>query len=172
MTYTPPPPAQFAGIGIAAFALLLITAALAVIANWSWGSTGRGVEAGFASESSIQAPASVAIGAVEPGRVGRAEIVIANPGAKAVVVERIESSCECLTVDPPALRLGPGESSVLRVVFDSSREADFRGELGVEVTGRAGDRVVFRTVVELEVKTPASVSAATARSLAWGGCEQ
>lgn len=146
-----------------AFALLLITAVPAVIANWSWGSTGRGVEAGFASELLIQAPASVAIGTVEPGRVGGAEIVIANRGATAVVVERIESSCECLTVDPLSLRLGAGKSGVLRVVFDSSQEADFRGELGVELTGRAAGGVAFRTVVNVYVKSPVPTGTGLAR---------
>ena len=153
MTYTPPP--RFAGLAIGAFALLLITAVPAVVANWPWRSTGRGVDSGFATGSSIQVPASVAIGVVEPGCVGRAEIVIANPGGSAVAVERIESSCECLSVDPPSLRLGPGESRVLRVVFDSSREPDFVGELGIDVTARvASGTISFRTMVDVEVESP------------------
>lgn len=87
MTSTAP---QFAGPAVESFAVPCFTAVVAVTAHGPWGPSGRGIEAGFASGLLIQAPASVAIGAVESGRMGRTEIAVENSSTTAVVIERIE----------------------------------------------------------------------------------
>ena len=84
----------------------------------------------------------------------------------AVEVERIETSCHCVRVEPMSLSIEPGESTTLTVSFDPSEDPDFRGGLAVEVLGKdRDDDVLFRTRVDLTVRSasatppPASNSA-------------
>jgi hypothetical protein len=70
-----------------------------------------------------------------------------------VAVERIETSCPCLQVDPKSLQIGPGERISLRVTFDPSHDPDFRGGLAIDVTGYTKDgSIVFRRRVDLDVR--------------------
>ena len=138
--------------------------------TWHPWKVGSSVETSVSRSSLIHAPESVPMGVVERGGVGRAEIVVANSGDSLVVIDHIESSCECLTIEPRSIRLGPGESSVLRVVFDSSRELDFVGELGIEVTAReASGTISFRTMVDVEVESPRTGGLDTVRTHAREG---
>ncbi len=68
-------------------------------------------------------------------------------------MQRIETSCPCLTTTPGPIWIGRGECKVLAVEFDPSQESDFRGSLAIDVTGYDGDAVAFHTLVELEVRT-------------------
>ena len=75
-----------------------------------------------------------------------------NHGSKPVSIERIETSCPCLTITPGSFRIGPGEKKGAAVEFDPSAEPDFRGGLSIDVTGYAAGGVAFHTLVRLEVK--------------------
>jgi hypothetical protein len=70
-----------------------------------------------------------------------------------MMIERIETSCPCLATTPGSIRISPGESKVLAIEFDPSAEPDFRGGLSVDVTGHAGERVAFHTLVNVDVRT-------------------
>ncbi len=52
------------------------------------------------------------------------------------------------------IQIGPGEAKSLTVRFDPSAELNFRGGLSVEIAGiGTGERVVFRSQVDLEVRS-------------------
>ncbi len=98
-------------------------------------------------------PVSLDLGVLKPGAQAESAVELYNPGPARLVVDGIETSCECLTVAPAFLRLGPGETERLTVRFIPDAEEKFRGALAVVVTG-VGERgrVIFRTRVELEVR--------------------
>ncbi len=75
-----------------------------------------------------------------------------NRGSRPILVQRIETSCPCLTIEPRSLTVGSGEKQVLGLAFDPSGDLDFRGGLAIEVTGFAGGAVAFQTLVKLEVE--------------------
>jgi len=87
-------------------------------------------------------PETLPLGTLEPGRTAEATVRVRNPGAKPVVVDRIESSCPCIRATPGTLHIGPGESAALTLRFDPSDEPDFRGALAVEYEGKTTDGTV------------------------------
>ncbi|MGC8643870.1 MAG: DUF1573 domain-containing protein [Isosphaeraceae bacterium] len=85
-------------------------------------------------------------------RTARVSLALKNQSARPLAVERIETSCPCLTVGPMAVRVEPGRVVQLTAVLDPSEEPDFRGPLSVSVVGRGGGRYLFRTWVDVEVR--------------------
>jgi hypothetical protein len=76
-----------------------------------------------------------------------------NPGPRPVSVERIETSCPCIRVEPARFKVGPGEFAELVARFDPSHDPDFRGGLSIEVVGRSSrDFVLFRARVNLDIR--------------------
>ncbi len=69
-----------------------------------------------------------------------------------VTIDRIETSCLCIDVGGVPIRLGPDESTELKVTFSPSDESDFEGRLSVRVTGYLADGGIgFQTTVNIEV---------------------
>jgi hypothetical protein len=97
----------------------------------------------------------VSLGVVGIGQEARADLTLANPGSQALTIERVETSCSCLTIAPRSIRIAPGESKTLSLEFDPSEEPDFRGGLSIDVTGFAAGGVAFHTRAKLEVRTEA-----------------
>jgi hypothetical protein len=78
-----------------------------------------------------------------------------NDGDVAILIDRVEASCACVTAGPLPLRVAPGSGAALTLRFDSSKEPTFRGTLGVEVVGRSADgRVRLTTNVRVSVLDP------------------
>jgi Protein of unknown function (DUF1573) len=97
-------------------------------------------------------PDPVSLGVIDRGQKAKAAFTLVNHGSQPVAIERIETSCPCLTTTPGSIRVSPGERMVLAVEFDPSAEPDFRGGLSIDVTGYSGDRVAFHTLVNLDVR--------------------
>jgi Protein of unknown function (DUF1573) len=97
-------------------------------------------------------PDPVLLGVVDRGQKAKAPFTLVNHGSQPVTVDRIETSCPCLTATPGSIRISPGERKVLAVEFDPSAEPDFRGGLSIDVTGYEGERETFHTHVNLNVR--------------------
>ncbi len=97
-------------------------------------------------------PSRVALGELKAGQSARAEITLRNPGLAPVTVDRVVSSCPCITVSPLPACVPCSGSAVLVVAFDPADEPEFRGGLSVELSGRgAADSRLFEAVVEFEI---------------------
>lgn len=103
----------------------------------------------------LESPASIALGRLAPGERAEAGWTLSNRTAAVVRLDRVESSCPCVRVEPIPTTIDPGGQANLRVVFDPAEEPDFRGGLAVDLTGRGPTGVVlFRSTVDLTVSGP------------------
>jgi len=99
-------------------------------------------------------PHPLSLGKLRPHQPASASASIHfhNPGRAAVVIGRVETSCDCIRLGPLPLSIGPDGDATLGATFDLSAEPDFRGGLSVEVAGwNPEGLVVFRTRVLLDV---------------------
>jgi hypothetical protein len=79
-------------------------------------------------------------------------VKIGNFSDAAVSVDRWSVSCECLSVEPRAVALGPAESTYVRLRFDPTKEnGNFVGDLKIIVTGLAGQGHVCAFEVPVSV---------------------
>ena len=102
-------------------------------------------------------PELVLLGTLAAGQHAEATITLLNPSRDAVQIDRVETSCPCLSAEPTKFKVGPGESAEVRLAFDPSQEPDFRGGLSIEVIGYgAMAKIAFRTRVNLDVHAEAS----------------
>jgi hypothetical protein len=100
-------------------------------------------------------PSPLELGTLDPGVIGKTGFEIWNSGTETLTVARVEASCPCVSATPAPLRVAPGTAASMSVQFDPSEEADFRGSLAVELTGKAiDDTVLFRTRVHVEIADP------------------
>lgn len=96
-------------------------------------------------------PDPVVLGIVHPGELAETSLSVRNTHDETVTIDCIETSCLCISVGRVPVRLGPGESTELKVTFDPLDDPDFEGRLCVEVTGYLTDgRVGFQTKVNVE----------------------
>ncbi|MFI5457736.1 MAG: DUF1573 domain-containing protein [Isosphaerales bacterium] len=99
-------------------------------------------------------PSPISFGVLDAGKSGERLVPLRNPQSEPVYLERIETSCPCIKVMSAPIQIGPGETKNLIVRFDPSAEPNFRGGLSVEIAGFGkGERVVFRSKVNLEVRS-------------------
>ena len=99
-------------------------------------------------------PDPLSLGMLKPHQAAQAGGELHNPSTREIVVENVETSCECVEVNPKSFRLGPGETTSLKAEFDPSHDPEFRGRLAVQVVGHGpGNTIVFQTIVKLEVRT-------------------
>lgn len=103
-------------------------------------------------------PNPISLGAVLTSKKAKASFTLANHWSQIVAVERIETSCPCLTISPESFHIQPGERKSIAVEFDPSTEPDFQGGLSIEITGYAVGSVVFHTLVKVEVLSKARVN--------------
>jgi Protein of unknown function (DUF1573) len=80
-------------------------------------------------------PDPVEFGVVDEGQVSNAVLSLTNRGSRELVIDRVETSCPCLTITPGRLRIAPSERKVVAVVFDPSGEPDFHGRLSIDISG-------------------------------------
>ena len=98
-------------------------------------------------------PRTLDLGVLPLGRTARGEFRLANRLDESIAILRVETSCECVTVNPDSFRIDPRGEIPLRIAFDPSGEPNFRGKLRVEVIGYGpSDQIVFRTSVRVEIK--------------------
>jgi hypothetical protein len=106
-------------------------------------------------------PDPINLGVLKPGQSVEVTLTLQNPrSAEALTVERVETSCSCVSVSPLPTRLESGESDSLAVKFDASKEPDFRGRLSVKLTGLgANESTLFETRLNVEVQSDSSPEA-------------
>jgi hypothetical protein len=101
----------------------------------------------------VEAP-PLTLGALSPGESAQAALRVRNGGSDTVRIERVETSCPCVSVNPSRATVKPGCTAELTVAFDAEHSPDFRGPLRVAVLGRGpDDRVAFQTAVDLSVES-------------------
>lgn len=97
-------------------------------------------------------PDPVVLGTISAHQPATTSIRVKNLRTVPVILERIETSCPCITLGDIPAHLEPDAPTDLRVAFDPSYEPDFVGALAVSVVGYLADgEVGFRTMVKLEV---------------------
>jgi hypothetical protein len=77
----------------------------------------------------------VDLGTLRPGQSAQATITLRNTSEKPVIVDRIETSCECLELSHTTLTLPRWSSVSFRVDFDAASAADFSGNLRIRING-------------------------------------
>jgi len=95
----------------------------------------------------------VSLGVVSRGQRANAAFSLANRGSLTLTIERIETSCACLSTTPGPIAIEPGGKKLLDIQFDPFVEPDFHGSLSIDVTGYARSGVAFHTLANLEVRT-------------------
>ena len=78
-------------------------------------------EIGQAAASARDEPESDIVRNLErAGQRAQAKITVRNHGLQPVDIQRIETSCPCLRVEPVSLTVGPSESAEIGFAFDPS----------------------------------------------------
>jgi len=97
-------------------------------------------------------PDPISLGTLGNGQSAKAAAFVRNPGAGAVTIERIDTSCPCLRALLEPTTIGPGETGRITLSFDPKDEPDFQGELSIEVVGyEIKKEVAFRTFLRATV---------------------
>jgi len=102
--------------------------------------------------SLIAEPSTIELGRLKPGQNASRAISLRNRGSAPVTIERIETSCPCISAKAAPSHVRSGESALLTVNFDASEDPQFRGRLAVECIGLSSSgEPVFRCRVDLSV---------------------
>ncbi len=97
-------------------------------------------------------PDPIEFGTLNQGEVAQASLRIQNNRSAPVTIERLETSCPCISMEPIPLHIGPHETQTLTVNFNPSTDGEYEGRLGVQVTSYlTGGVVGFRTEVKLNI---------------------
>lgn len=81
-----------------------------------------------------------------------AGFTLTNPGERAIEVDRIETSCDCVAVVPQPFQVPSKGGVPVQVIFDSSGQPEFLGKLRIDVVGYGRlDQMLFRSYVYVEV---------------------
>lgn len=96
-------------------------------------------------------PARVDLGSVRP--LSRHEVAakIANPTQAAIA--RLDSSCECLSLELPRRRWEPGETVSAKLIVDLAKDPDFKGNARLTVSALdVGGKELFRITCDVSVQ--------------------
>jgi hypothetical protein len=92
------------------------------------------------------------LGAVPQGATDRFFMPVVNPRDEAITIESWETSCDCLTIRPDRLTIGPHSTKYAIATCNFSNEPDFQGDLRIEVNGRdATGQSHFKDSISLSV---------------------
>jgi hypothetical protein len=92
------------------------------------------------------------LGEVPAGGRKQREFWLTNRTGSPVEVAKIESGCDCLTIDLPDRVVSPAQKVAGRLLLDLRQEPRFRGRLGIDVKGKdKSAQVVFALVVNVSV---------------------
>jgi hypothetical protein len=97
-------------------------------------------------------PDPVSLGVLSSGQKSRTDFTLVNRTSQPLTIERIETSCPCLTTALASTSIGPGEKKVLSLEFDSSAEPDFHGGLSMDVTGFSSGVMAFHLLADVEIR--------------------
>lgn len=97
-------------------------------------------------------PDPIVVGVVGPGETRSLPLTISNLSAQLIEIEGVESSCECVLVEPTVAHVPPGSSVNLTVIASPDGISTFEGDLSVILSVRAlGNRVVGQARVNMTV---------------------
>jgi hypothetical protein len=107
-------------------------------------------------------PEVVDLGTLRPGESAEATITLYNPTDETVVIERIETSCDCVYVDAPRIAISRGGSCKAVVRASADRDGDQEASLRVRIAGYAPDNqtkfqahaVLKRRAAKAAIATP------------------
>ena len=85
----------------------------------------------------IVEPEVINFGLVEGGHRVEARMGLMNSGPAECYIFTIQTSCPCLTVEPPTVKIMPGQRTQLCVVLDLRSEPEFRGNLAIDIEGKS-----------------------------------
>jgi hypothetical protein len=92
--------------------------------------------------------ANLALGDMPNGQIAERAVAVRNDGDAPLVVDTVTTSCGCTTAALEPMTIAPGESGVLRIVFDSGAHGpDLRGPILREVTLVSNDPATPEAVV-------------------------
>jgi hypothetical protein len=99
-------------------------------------------------------PGDFDLGELSKGETRNVEFCLENRSDFAVVIERIQTSCDCLSVTLDAEAVGPRETVGGAFAVRVSEDDEFAGRLGLEATGvaKGGSAKAFVISVELRVR--------------------
>jgi len=105
------------------------------------------------SSALILEPSEVFLGTIDPGRRITTPVTIRNRGDVRLVIDRIDTSCDCVRMTPSTVTLDAGQSAFLSVEYNPNSEPEFRGALAVSLTGLSADHVtIFNLVVHVRIE--------------------
>jgi hypothetical protein len=132
--------------------LVILLGSLMILTGWSIAASNTRSSVPIDSTTITMSPSSLSLGTVAPGQSASSRITLRNRTGNSLSLQRIESSCPCVRITPGSVRLEPGQTASLLVLFDPTDEPDFRGMLDIEVTGR-GDRkeILFQGSIRISV---------------------
>ncbi len=97
-------------------------------------------------------------GTLENGAPGEREFVFKNLGGEALVITTCRGSCGCTVPKCPTEPIMPGQSSVIKVNYDTKRTGAFTKTVTVESNDPSGAKVLK---ISGEIKAPATEAAPT-----------
>jgi hypothetical protein len=140
---------------------ILTLAAMWVCLLIATGCDGQGAARAVNTRSDVTDQSSLALvpsksplnrGEVPAGGRKQCDFWLTNQTASPVEVAKIETSCDCVTIDLPKQNSAPGQNVAGRALLDFRHEPRFTGRLKIEVKGKRKSReVVFALVLKVSV---------------------
>lgn len=88
------------------------------------------------AQVSVSPSATIEIGEIEEGTVANAVFKLTNTSDAKIKIDHIQAACGCTTAEPSKKELAPGETSEIKVLFDSkNRLGDFHKPVTVYLSG-------------------------------------
>ena len=107
-------------------------------------------------------PRSLDMGQMQQMEEKRQQVTVTNNGAGRLVISEVDADCGCTVPTLARKELGPGESTVIEINFNSKR---FQGRVVKTVTIHSNDPVnpAFEVMLQAEVSSPLLVDPANRR---------
>jgi hypothetical protein len=100
----------------------------------------------------VEAPQEISLGSVRAGQKRRRSFIIINRSGSSKAIERVESSCPCVEINPHRFTLETNSSAMLEVTCNTSEEPRFQGRLCVEIVGYGPEEAeYFRTNIIIDI---------------------
>ena len=94
-------------------------------------------------------------GTIEYNSNGEREFKIKNTGKEPLIIQSATGSCGCTVPTPPKEPIKPGESSVIKVKYDTKRVGNFEKTITVMSNAKSGTKIIR---IKGQVKPDASVT--------------
>jgi len=104
------------------------------------------------------------LGKIQPAQAAEARLVVKNPHSAPIAVERVASSCDCLSLRPGRFTIPAGGECLVLVLYRPEPGDRFSGELGMSISGIDRDgAIVLQGKVSVAVRTQDGSSSVATR---------